>query len=89
MDTKSKEYQLAKQMEDVANNLSFDPRKVAEVIPYMHRTLQQSIWRMLRAMIEVYGSEDFRYDLRNQASHEEAKAMLDYLKENGRYIPMI
>ena len=89
MDTKSKECQLAKQMEDVANRLSFDPRKVAEVIPYMHRTLQQSIWRMLRAMIEVYGSEDFRYDLRNQASHEEAKAMLDYLKENGRYIPMI
>ena len=89
MDTKSKEYQLAKQMEDVANSLSFDPRKVAEVIPYMHPTLKQSIWRMLRAMIEVYGSEDFRYDLRNQASHEEAKAMLDYLKENGRYIPMI
>ncbi len=88
MDTTSKEYQLAKQMEDVANNLSFDPRKVAEVIPCMHRTLQQSIWRMLRAMIEVYGSEDYRYDLRNQASHEEAKAMLDYLKENGRYIPM-
>lgn len=89
MDTTSKEYQLAKQMEDVANNLSFDPRKVAEVIPCMHRTLQQSIWRMLRAMIEVYGSEDYRYDLRNQASHEEAKAMLDYLKEHGRYIPMI
>lgn len=89
MDTTSKEYQLAKQMEDVANNLSFDPRKVAEVIPCMHRTLQQSIWRMLRAMIEVYGSDDFRTDLRNKASHEEAKAMLDYLKEHGRYIPMI
>ena len=65
----------------------------------MHRTLQQSIWSMLRAMIEVYGSDDFRCDLRNQASHEvidevallrkEPKAMLDYLKENGRYIPMI
>lgn len=89
MDTTTKEYQLAKQMEEVANNTLFDPRKVAEAIPTMHRTLQQSVWRMIRCMIEVYGSDDFRTDLRNQASHDEAKAMLDYLKENGRYIPMI
>ena len=30
-----------------------------------------------------------RYDDRNRASHEEAKDIMAFLEENGRYIPYI
>ena len=83
------EKELAEAMENAVNNFSFDPRKVAAQIPMMHRTLQQSIYRLCRAIIEVMGADDFATDPRNQAAHEDAKAMLAYLKEHGRAIPMI
>lgn len=83
------EKELAEAMENAVNNFSFDPRKVAAQIPMMHRTLQQSIYRLCRAIIEVMGADDFATDPRNQAAHEDAKAMLAYLKEHGMAIPMI
>lgn len=55
----------------------------------MHRTLQQNVYKLCKAVIEVIGADDYGTDPRNQASHDEAKAMLHYLKEHGRYIPLI
>ena len=68
----SKEYRLAKEWEMAVNSYSFDPRKFAAAIPDMHPTLQQSR----------------RYDDRNRASHEEAKCIMEYLNEHGKYIPL-
>lgn len=83
------EKELARAIENAVNNFSFDPKKVAAEMPMMHRTLQQNVYKLCKAIIEVIGADNYATDPRNQASHEEAKAMLDYLKENGRYIPLI
>lgn len=83
------EKELAQVIENAVNNFSFNPKKVAEQEPFMHRTLQQNVYKLCKAIIEVIGADDYSTDPRNQASHDEAKAMLDYLKEHGRYIPLI
>lgn len=83
------EKELAEAIENAVNNFSFNPKKVAAEVPMMHRTLQQNVYKLCKAIIEVIGADDYATDPRNQAAHEEAKAMLDYLKENGRYIPLI
>ena len=77
----SKEYRLAKEWEMAVNSYSFDPRKFAAAIPDMHPTLQQSLYRLIRECSR-------RYDDRNRASHEEAKCIMEYLNEHGKYIPL-
>lgn len=83
------EQQLAEAIENAVNNYAFNPNKVAEAITLMHRTNQQSVWRLVRAIIRIIGSDNYAYDARNQAAHEDAKAMLEYLAANGRSIPMV
>lgn len=85
----TKEFELATKVEDAINSFSFSPKAFAASIPYWHRTLQQTFWRVIVACIKVYADENYRHDLRNQASHLEAKEMMQYLKEHGRSIPMV
>lgn len=40
------EKELAQAIETAVNNYSFDPKKVAAQIPLMHRTLQQSVYKL-------------------------------------------
>ena len=68
----SKEYKLAKEWEMAVNSFSFNPKRFAAAIPDMHPTLQQTR----------------HYDDRNRASHEEAKCLMEYLKTNGKHIPL-
>lgn len=84
----SKEYQLAKDWEMAVNSYSFNPKRFAAAIPEMHPTLQQSLYRLIKACIEVMADETRRYDDRNRASHEEAKRIMDYLNTNGQPIPL-
>lgn len=85
----TEEYLLAKQVEAALNNYNFDSTVFAASIPFMHPTNQQNFYRLLRACLVVMGDENRRYDDRNRASHEEAKDILVYLEENGRFIPHI
>lgn len=84
----SKEYRLAKEWEMAVNSYSFDPRKFAAAIPDMHPTNQQSLYRLVRECIKVMADDSRRYDDRNRASHEEAKCIMKYLNEHGKYIPL-
>lgn len=84
----SKEYQLAKDWEMAVNSYNFNPKRFAAAIPDMHPTLQQSLYRLIKACIEVMADETRHYDDRNRASHEEAKCLMEYLKTNGQYIPL-
>lgn len=84
----SKEYQLAKDCEMAVNNYSFNPKRFAAAIPEMHPTLQQSLYRLVKECIVVMADETRCYDDRNRASHEEAKCIMEYLKKNGKYIPL-
>lgn len=90
MDIKeSKEYRLAKDWEMAVNSFSFNPERFAAAIPDMHPTLQQSLYRLIKACIKVMADETRRYDDRNRASHEEAKHIMEYLNEHGKNVPLI
>ena len=54
----------------------------------MHPTLQQSLYRLFKECIIVMADETRHYDDRNRASHEEAKCLMEYLKTNGKHIPL-
>ena len=77
----SKEYKLAKEWEMAVNSFSFNPKRFAAAIPDMHPTLQQSLYRLFKECIIVMAD-------RNRASHEEAKCLMEYLKTNGKHIPL-
>ena len=47
------EKELATAIENAVNNYGFNPKKVASEIPMMHRTLQQNVYKMCRAIIRV------------------------------------
>lgn len=85
----TKEYQLAKAVEGGLNDYSFNAKNFAAAIPVMHPTLQQSLYRLIRECLKVMADDSRRYDDRNRASHEDAKAMLEYLQEKGQPIPFI
>lgn len=85
----TKEYQLAKTVENGLNDYCFNPKNFAAAIPMMHPTLQQSLYRLIRECLKVMADDSRRYDDRNRSSHEDAKAILEYLQEKGRPIPFI
>lgn len=85
----TKEYQLAKAVEGALNDYCFNAKNFAAAIPVMHPTLQQSLYRLIRECIKVMADDNRRYDDRNRSSHEDAKAMLEYLQEKGQPIPFI
>ncbi len=85
----TEEYLLAKQMENALNNYNFNRETFAASIPFMHPTLQQSFYRLIMECLKVMADDNRRYDDRNRGSHEEAKGIVEYLKENGHFIPHI
>lgn len=52
--SESCEYKIAKKLEHAVNNYSFNPDRFAEAIPYMHRTLQQSIFRLIKVVSAIW-----------------------------------
>lgn len=84
----SKEYKLAKEWEMAVNSYNFNPKRFAAAIPDMHPTLQQSLYRLIRECIKVMADDSRRYDDHNRASHEEAKAIMEYLDKHGYNIPL-
>ena len=49
----SREFKAAMELENALNNTCFDHKKFAESIKYFHPTLQQSLFRLIREMINV------------------------------------
>ena len=70
------------------NSFSFTTTGSPPVRPDMHPTLQQSLYRLFKECIIVMADETRLYDDRNRASHEEAKCLMEYLKTNGKHIPL-
>lgn len=85
----TKEFELARHVSIGINYYSFSPKVFAAAIPHFHRTLQQKMWRIIVECIKVYADENYKYDDRNEASHLEAKQMMEYLRKYGRNIPLI
>ena len=78
----SREFRAARALEDAINSFSFNPDRFAEAIPYMHRTLQQNFFRLVRSCVcKMANAESWRIDPRNEASHKMCKAIAEPMSE--------
>lgn len=85
----TREYKAAKDLERALNDYGWNPAIFAESTRYFHRTLQQNLVRTVVAIIKIVGSEDYRTDLRNQASHELCKRIVESGLLDDTHLPFI
>ena len=85
----SREYKAAKELERALNDMSWNPQKFAESTRYYHRTLQQELMKTMVEIIRMVGSKDYGTDLRNQASHELCKRIVDSGVLDEAHLPFI
>lgn len=64
------EKMLSDDVSAALNSYSFSPEKFCTEFSKEHRTLQQSFTRLCVAWIKTCASPDYKYDDRNEASHE-------------------
>lgn len=83
----TREFEAAKMLSSAVNDYSFNPKRFAETLPYMHRTLQQNIFRLIATIINFMADDNYRTDERNQASHDISKKLAQILKDE--YIPFV
>ena len=78
----SREYKAAMALENAINSFSFNPDRFAEAIPYMHRTLQQNFFRLVRSCVcKMSNAESWRIDPRNEASYKMCRAIVEPMSE--------
>ena len=85
----SREFQAAKALEDALNTMSWKPEVFAKSIRFYHRTLQQELFRTIVAVIKEMAADNYGVDLRNQASHDTAKAIVETGILDETYLPFI
>ena len=81
----SREYKAAQELERALNDYSWNPKRFAE----SHRTLQQELIKTIVEIIRMVGSKDYGTDLRNQASHELCKRIVDSGVLDEAHLPFI
>ena len=74
-DTKNKEN--AQKVAEMLNSFAFDYEGFCKAMSNEHRTLQQSFTRLCIHWLCTCASDEYRYDGRNEASHEVAKALIE------------
>ena len=85
----SREFKLAKTIEDELNYCSFRYELFNRGVETMHRTTQQSLMRLMVNTIRFMASEKYLYDGRNIHTHNLAIEICKVLDENGVYLPMV
>jgi len=76
----SREYKAAQELERALNDYSWN---------CYHRTLQQELIKTIVEIIRMVGSKDYGTDLRNQASHELCKRIVDSGVLDEAHLPFI
>ena len=80
--TMCREYKTAMELERRLNDYSFDTNRFAESIPYMHRTLQQSFFRLVKAsVLHMAQQKPASIDGRNKASYEMCCKLVPLLQD--------
>ena len=87
MNKESREYKAAKALEDSINDMSWNPKKFAEATLTFHRTLQQTLFRTLVAVLREYADPNRSVDPRNEASKNGSRKLLEVI--DTLYIPFI
>ena len=85
----SREYKAAQELERALNDYSWNPKRFAESTRYYHRTLQQELMRTIVAIIQMVVDESYGTDLRNKASHELCKKIIESGALDEAYLPFI
>lgn len=73
----SKETENVHKVSDMLNSFSFNPEDFCKEFSKEHRTIQQNLTRLCIHWLCTCASDDYRYDLRNEASHVIAKALIE------------
>lgn len=87
MNKESREYKAAKALEDSINYMSWNPKEFAEATLTFHRTLQQTLFRTLVAVLREYADPNRSVDPRNEASKDGSRKLLEVI--GTLYIPFI
>ena len=85
----SREFKAAKDLERAMNDCGWNPERFAESTSYFHRTLQQELVKTIVSIIRKMGDDGYRTDLRNRASHELCKRIVESGVLNDTYLPFI
>lgn len=83
----TREYKAAQDLERALNDYGWNPAIFAESTRYFHRTLQQNLVRTVVAIIRIVGSDNYEMDLRNQASHELCKRIVESRILDDTHLP--
>lgn len=84
---KSREYEAAQTLERALNDYSWNPQQFAESTKFFHRTLQQTLVKTMVETIKTIAAGG--YDLRNKASHELCRKIVDSGLLDDAYLPFI
>lgn len=69
--------EVVEQITDYVNKFSSNPKEFVKQMSMEHRTLQQSFTRLVFQWLEHCASPDYRYDGRNEATHQISKEVID------------
>ena len=88
-ENKTREAIAVDAISDAVNNFGFNQKEFNAMMSREHRTLQQSFTRMCVEWLKHCGSSDYRYDGRNEASHQMGKAVNEFLDNYQGGLPLI
>ena len=83
------EYKAAKELERALNDYGWNPERFAESTSFFHRTLQQELMKTIVSIIKMMGDDGYRTDLRNRASHELCKRIVESGVLDDAHLPFI
>lgn len=78
----SREYKVARELEQALNDMGFNPERFAEALPFFHKTLEQTFFRTMKAcIIAMSEREPNRIDRRNEASYGMCRMLAPMLED--------
>lgn len=83
----SREFKAAQELARALNDYGWNEKRFALATTTFHQTLQQTLFRTIVEILKVYADPQRRTDLRNEASKEGAKKLMEVLEE--LHIPFI
>lgn len=85
----SRDFKAAKDLERALNDYGWNPERFAESTNYFHRTLQQELMKTIVVIIKKMGDDGYGTDLRNRASHELCKRIVESGLLDDTHLPFI
>lgn len=88
---RTSEYENAKELECWLNNFSFNYENFVKSIRFMHPTIQQSVFRLVKALIKEQAdlNNERHFDGRNKASRDLCRTLMKCMQENESSLPFV